>query len=68
LDIKIKINISILNGSSISTSLTLGPAKEPQQSSLDKLLKRLEWPYNYSTDGALLPSISLPSDLAVVTK
>lgn len=68
MDIKVKINVSIQEGNNVSMSLVMGPPEDLTQSPLDTLLKGLEWPYNYSTDGALLPSILLPNQMAVITK
>lgn len=66
--VNLKINISI-QGESISTSLILGPAPTPedQKSSPEELIKRLEWPYNYSNDGALLPSYTPSAELVSLT-
>ncbi len=61
MDVKVKINISIQDGCTISTSIIMGPVEESQEVLSEKLLKQLEWPYNYSSNSALLPTIVSPA-------
>ena len=39
---------------------------QPEQSHEQELLKRLQWPYKYSSDSALLPEFSMPANTAAV--
>lgn len=68
MNVSVKVNITIDDGTRISTSSILGPPEESQESQLDKFLAGLVWPYSCSNDGAVLSMLSSPSDLSSVTR